>query len=456
MSLVLLLLACGGDDPTSPAPDTTQTPTTEAADTSDTATTTTTTPATPLPPEATDLDPTDGVLHVQLTAAETTDGFAYNGTVPGPTLRASVGDTLIAEVINDLPDPTTVHWHGVHVPWEMDGVTWMQDPIESGASKTYTFTLDRAGTFWYHPHFDTDRQVDLGLYGMLVVTDPSEPAPTEDQIWVFDTPGEFTDTTELDHDHGWTAWPVPWELNSRAAGELQVPAGEPVLARLLNASNAGYLSLSWPDMRVVGGQQGLLEALETPETLILGPGERAVVEWTLGTGERVVVQSLPYTAAGPSEIGEPVDIVTVVATGTADAHPGLAYDFGGAAPSADPSYTDLVYTFTGDVHTGEWEINGETYPDITVETVALGSTPVVEVRNLSPTEHPFHLHGTHFEVLSVDGSAPAHRTIADTVNLGVRQSLRVQLFADNPGDWMAHCHILPHAHSGMMTVLRVE
>ncbi|MFT7624376.1 MAG: FtsP/CotA-like multicopper oxidase with cupredoxin domain, partial [Myxococcota bacterium] len=77
-------------------------------------------------------------------------------------------------------------------------------------------------------------------------------------------------------------------------------------------------------------------------------------------------------------------------------------------------------------------------------------------RNLSPTEHPFHLHGHAFEVISLDGEAPPHYMLEDTLNIPIRQTARLRLLADNPGDWMTHCHILPHAGQGMMTVLRVE
>jgi FtsP/CotA-like multicopper oxidase with cupredoxin domain len=101
-------------------------------------------------------------------------------------------------------------------------------------------------------------------------------------------------------------------------------------------------------------------------------------------------------------------------------------------------------------------INGEVFPDITVQSLVLGRFGIVEVRNLSATEHPFHLHGMAFEVLSVDGVPPVYRQMEDTINVDTHQVVRLGVWADNPGDWMAHCHILPHEHEGMMTVLRVE
>ena len=124
--------------------------------------------------------------------------------------------------------------------------------------------------------------------------------------------------------------------------------------------------------------------------------------------------------------------------------------------SEDPGRTDITWVFSGDLETGVWMMNGEVFPDVTVENLALGQEAIIEVRNLSPTEHPYHLHGMHFEVLSVNGISPERRTIEDNYNVRIYESLRLRVVADNPGWWMSHCHILPHAEGGMMTVLQVE
>jgi FtsP/CotA-like multicopper oxidase with cupredoxin domain len=401
------------------------------------------------PPDATDLDPAEDVVHVALTASN----WAYDGEVPGPTLRARVGDTLVVDLTNDLPDPTTIHWHGLHAPFAIDGVTWQSEPVAPGASFTYTLPLDRAGTFWYHPHFDSDGQVDRGLYGMLVVEDPVEPVPDVDVVWVFDVPGEWSDDEDAAHGFRWQ--PAPWTVNGQVDPVLRVAGGDVVRARLVNVSNEGYLALSWPELRVIGGDQGLLSAEVTDGPLVLAPGDRAVVELRPGR-EGFDVVTEPWSLAGASEDGPDVRLLRVEPSTAADPAPWLDWAFDGAAPSPDPGHADVVWVFSGDVHGGEWRINGEAFPDVTIPEVALDSTVVVEVRNLSPTSHPFHLHGMPFEVLSVDGVPPDIRRMEDTIDVGIRQRVRLRVVADNPGDWMAHCHILPHAHHGMMTVLRVE
>ncbi|HEX2843950.1 MAG TPA: multicopper oxidase domain-containing protein, partial [Candidatus Limnocylindria bacterium] len=130
-----------------------------------------------LEPEITD----DGVLQWELTASviewETEPGkiveaYAYNGIVPGPQLRAEVGDTIRIILTNELPEPTTLHSHGLFVPPEMDGVPVISQPaIMPGESFTYEYTLRNAGSHMYHSHFMAEHQVPMGLLGAFVVTD---------------------------------------------------------------------------------------------------------------------------------------------------------------------------------------------------------------------------------------------------------------------------------------------
>lgn len=429
-------------------------------------------PAFANPAEAEDLDDDPAAVRVRLTAApavhsfqlppdeggETVEveGYAYNGQLPGPTIRARLGDTLTVELENALPDATTLHWHGMHVPFEMDGGTWMIDPVAAGESATYTFTLDHAGTFWYHPHFDTESQVDAGLYGVVVVEDPDEPATEDELILVLDDwalPGFGGEGARHGGEGGDGMDRVGrWTLNGQVDPQITLPGGGSTRVRLLDASNAGYLHLSWPDMRIIGGDQGLAQAISS-EPVLLGPGDRAEAEWLIGE-EDLVVQDLGYTGSG-GDMASPTDLWTVAVEAPAPASAGIDWGMAGAPPTEDPGRTDLLYTLSGDMDTGEWYINGQQWPDITPDTVALGDEVVIEVRNLSSGEHPFHMHGYALEVLSIDGVAPAVQTLEDTVNVPIYSVLRLLLRADNPGGWMTHCHILSHAEGGMMTVIQV-
>jgi len=465
MTLLVLMLACR-PDPEGPSPDGSDDDTldtdTASGDTAidDTPEPTGDTapavvrPALVSPAEATDLDPAPDVLHVALVAAphtwtagdEAVDGYAFNGQVPGPTLRARVGDTLVVELDNQLGMDSSIHWHGVDVPYAMDGAGWQVSPVEAGSSFTYTFVLEQAGTFWYHPHFDTAHQVDRGLYGVLVVEDPSDPPVDDELVLVFDGTGEV----EAGEHHA-TVDPTPgrWLINGLVEPIWSPQSGQIVRVRMVNASNAGYLALD--DVRVIATDQGLLPAPEA--SLVLAPGDRAELEWSVGP-DATEIEAVPWSLAGPSAFPA-IPVFGVAPAGSLPAPAALSWAFSGAAPTPDPGRTDLRYTFTGSAENG-WEINGQTFPAIEPDVVALGSEVVLEIRNVSPAHHPFHLHGMTFEVLSVDGVAPALRRVEDTLDIAVQQTVRLRIVADNPGDWMSHCHILPHAEDGMMTVLTVE
>jgi FtsP/CotA-like multicopper oxidase with cupredoxin domain len=419
-------------------------------------------PAWSNPLEAVDLDPAADVVHIELAAEPFVytvngveiQGWAYNGQVPGPTIRVPKGAKLIVDLNNQLPDPTTSHWHGVHVPWSMAGVPWMQDPIAPGASFRYEFELNQAaGTFWYHPHFNTAKQVDLGLYGVLIIEDPAEPAVDFEAIAVLDSHGEYGAENPEDMNHGLEGAFLDWTVNGLIDPILSLPKGKTGRLRILNVSNTGYTQLHWPLIRQIGSDQGLLPQLESPEKVVLAPGDRA--DFEVLVDENADLNLLPYSLNGGDAFGLDTRLATIeVSTGSETATP-LVWPLTALAPSADPGTTDILWTFTGDPRTGQWEMNGETFPNVSIPELDLNQDAMIEIRNMSATEHPFHLHGHAFEVLSINGVVPAQAQFEDTINIPIRGILRARLLAVNPGDWMAHCHILTHAEGGMMTVLRI-
>lgn len=440
--MILLALGCR------PNPEIPEVPEPDPPPTADTSLPVVERPVLASPAEAGDLDPAGDVVQVAIVAAPLqfdvggipVDGWAYSGQVPGPTIRAQLGDTVVVDFRNDLPEPTTVHWHGIGVPAAMDGAGWPMPEIAPGASFRFSFTVTVAGTFWYHPHLDTDHQVDRGLYGVLVVEDPADP-PADELVVVLDTFGEAADP-HVEPTH------VTWAVNGLVDPLFPVVGGSVVRVRLLNASNAGYVDLS--GQHVIAHDQGLLASPE--EAVVLAPGDRAELEWRIGGGFDLLTR--PFVVAGGPAFGEPMRLFEVVADPAA-VPAGRPWLFSGEAPSADPGTTDLRFLLTGSTELG-WEMNGETFPDVVVPQLDLGADVVIEVRNASPARHPFHVHGHTFEVLSIDGVPPAFRTIEDTVDVPIQSLVRLRMTADNPGLWMTHCHVLPHAEDGMMTLLDVR
>ncbi|MFN3197724.1 MAG: multicopper oxidase family protein [Bradymonadia bacterium] len=413
------------------------------------------------------LEPADqlpsGATHtITLAARQSPEGgYTYNDGLP--IIRATVGDRLEATLENQLDAPTTIHWHGVKVPEGMDGTPRTQAPVQPGETFDYAFDLTHPGTFWFHPHFDTEGQVDRGLYGVLLVepTDLPPPSPEtyEELVLVFDAAMEARpadedgDRSAPGHAHGHGRLVTEWLVNGELAPLAFEAPDRPVRVRIVNASNTGYLSLRWPQMRHIEGQQGFLPRLATPDRVVLPPGARAGFEWLVDAP--FAVETTPYSLNGGDALGEPVTLVEVSPT-TAEAPAPFPWPFTGATLRADPGHTDVVYAFTGSDRSGRWRINGERPPTLTPTVVPLGQGIVIELRNISPTSHPFHLHGLHFEVLSRNGLPPEMATWADTVDVHIGERVRLWVPLDNPGEWMAHCHILPHAEDGMMALLRVE
>ena len=142
-----------------------------------------------------DRDPDARVVEIDLVAApmrwalgdgRVVDGMAYNGSVPGPLIEARVGDTLVVHFRNELDRATTIHWHGVRVPVEMDGGPHSQEPIPPGGTFEYRFELPDAGTFWYHPHALEAEPMERGLYGAIVVRGDEEPEVDTEAVLVLD------------------------------------------------------------------------------------------------------------------------------------------------------------------------------------------------------------------------------------------------------------------------------
>ena len=243
--------------------------------------------------------PVTTVRSFDLTAAPTSvqqfdgrllDVWAYNERVPGPVLRVRLGESIEVKLHNRLPQPTTIHWHGVRVPNAMDGVPGItQDPIAPGRSFTYRFTPKDAGTFWFHPHVRTSEQVERGLYGVLIVDD-AEPLPyNRDEVWVLDDwrlgpdgqiDPRFMTRHDLSHDGRWGQLVT---VNGDANQELVVRPGERIRLRLANTSNGRVYR---PDFSELEARVIAVDGMYTREPLPtdgfeLAPGNRLDLDITI-------------------------------------------------------------------------------------------------------------------------------------------------------------------------------
>ncbi len=428
-----------------------------------------------------DLDPAADTVHVALTArvasvevvpGKPTPLWTYGGSLPGPLIRAKKGDTLVVSFQNELPEATTIHWHGLRVPAEMDGTEAAQKPIQPGASFEYRFQLLDSGTYWYHPHVRSSAQVGYGLYGMLVVEDSAEP-PLGDALPLVlsdlsvDAEGKLAPGDES----GWFGDYFGREgatllVNGRVRPVLKARVGAPQRWRVVNASRARYFRFSVEGQQLIllGTDGGLISAAQAIPQLTLAPGERA----------ELFLRPKPQ-AQGPVTVNWEDPNRFHLPQGR-NPEPLFTFEVTDDPPYAGPALPTVLRTLppaTVDGPTQSFElmekagapgagavlgINGKTFAESAGSPVhaRVGTTELWEVTNSTLYDHPFHLHGFFFEVLSVDGKPPAYRSLKDTLNVLPKQRLQLAVhFDDRPGMWMFHCHILDHADLGMMAMLMV-
>ena len=440
--------------------------------------------------------------------------WSYGGQVPGPEIRVRKGQVLQALLVNQLPVETSVHWHGVAIRNDMDGVPGMtQAPVPTGREFTYRFAVAQSGTYWYHPHAGV--QLDRGLYGPLIVEDPAEPA-AYDHDWtvVLDdwidgtgyTPNQVL--AALRSGMGGmsmaAASPSPSPMMSSMSGMSSGPTGpNPVLSGARSALLGGdagdvrypyYLingrvrgaprmATARPGQRArirfinaaadtafrvaLGGHQMTVTHTDgypvvpvRADALLIGMGERYDVQVTLGDGvfpltalaegKNATALALVRTGAGAPP---PAAIRPAELNGTL-AHYGVLR----SAPSVRLAARkpDVTYRLrlTGGMARYDWGINGQAFdmsrPGALQFLMAQGQRVRVIFANTTTMYHPMHIHGHTFQL----GPAGPRK---DTVIVRPGQQLACDFDAGNPGQWMTHCHNLYHApQGGMMAMLSYQ
>jgi len=416
--------------------------------------------------------------------------WAYNGTVPGPVLRARKGREISIRVFNRLEQATSVHWHGVRIENAMDGVSNLtQEPIAPGTFFDYRFTPPDAGTFWYHPHNRTWEQLARGLYGALIVEENSE-IQTSDRdyaIMVDDwrlTQNGLIDEASLGSMHDWShggRLGNVLTLNGRDYEELAVNPGERVRLRFINSANARIMRFGIrghsPWLVALDGQpvdpvrvdeQGVEIAPAQRFDLMVdvkgNAGDRIEIIETSGTDNLVA----GYLICGDKqkELGyrtNPVRVNTDVPLPNLDQARKLELVMSGGAMRFLAGGTYRGEQFNGRtlarVHKQFWAFNGTAgMDDKPFFSVKAGETVSLRMVNDTLWPHAIHLHGHHFQVMKrgAIGSpdlAPTHgvekSALRDTVLLQRDEVVEIAFAADNPGKWMLHCHMLEHQASGM-------
>lgn len=390
--------------------------------------------------------------------------FGYNGSYLGPILRFRQGEKVRIQVLNELAEPTTVHWHGLVVPGDQDGGP--HQIIQPGATWTPEFTVSQpAATLWFHPHAitTTASQVYAGLAGLIYIDDPVTHSlalpqdygindfPLIVQDRNFDSNGQFAyQATMMGLVPGATIL-----VNGTLDPYLDVPQDK-VRFRILNASNSENYSFQLSDgsdLIQIASDGGLLSKPLSRRSIDLSPGERAEVIIDFA---EIAEDSIELLLGGRP-------ILDIYIDGPIQTRkPALPEQLATIDPLPnDPGQNIRVFELQSMGITGT--INGKSFDMERIdETVPLGETETWIIRNrggmmMQSGGHPFHVHGTQFQVIARNGQLPPaeERGYKDTVFVGVGEEVHIRIRFNQPGLYMYHCHILEHEENGMMGQIKV-
>lgn len=419
--------------------------------------------------------------------------WGFNGSSPGPLLRFRKGERVSILVDNALPEMTTVHWHGVRVPFAMDGVPHLtQPPIKPGERFHYEFDLRDSGTFWYHPHQKSFEQVGRGLFGAFIVEEEAPIEVDRDLVWVL--ADLLLDPASGDHapfgqfvDHaGDGRLGNVITINGQAtdpALALDVRSGERLRLRLINSATARVFRLHFDQHQpfVIAYDGQAVTPHKLPEgTILLGPGMRVdlVLDCpaapatsftisdsvskrelaTLRYAEQARLAKTLWSAPlqlKPNEL--PVPNMKKPMTHTIDFRGGSSGPpVIGVVDGKEISYQDMHRKYGLAWTVNSHAVHEESHEHIPLLTLKQGTTHVITMTNGTGFVHPMHLHGHFFRVLDYNGVKPKYEEWRDTVFMYPWDEVTIALVAEERGDWMFHCHILEHAAAGMMGVIRIE
>ena len=430
---------------------------------------------------AIDTNPAPDIVEVTLVATDATVDYVGVGTpvvayrdgssdrpasVPGPLIEANVGDRLVVHFRNDTTLDTTIHWHGLRLPIEMDGDPAVSGAVPPGGTFDYDFELRDAALYWYHPHVETDAQIELGLQGPLLVRGVGEPEIAIERTFVLDD-------IDLEADGSVRLVPTHDDLvlgrrdqtvlvNGKPPGFVIAGAGSVERWRIVNTSNGRFfdLRLGGLALRVIGWDGGLVPEPYDVDHLVVAPGERYDVVVTLDgdRGSALDLESLDV-ARGHGGLDRGGLLVRFELDGASISSPTPR-----TGPVLEPLSVTAQTTLRRFTLTEQLDnpagvvyfINDQRWPLNTPVDVPLGDVEVWEIVNDAEAEHPVHVHGHFFQLIDRDGVPETLRGLKDTVVLAAHSMLHVALRYDEPGKWMFHCQIPEHAERGMTADVNVQ
>jgi len=426
-------------------------------------------------PEIIEMEGNEDAIELVMQAGQTeffegtfSDTFGYNGHFLGPTLRVYKNQVITLTTKNTIGEPSTIHKHGLHVPGNVDGGP--HQPIASGKSRVDVLNINQeASTNWYHPHLmgSNAEQVYKGLAGMMIVEDekslslglPDEyglndiPLIVQDRLFV---DGKMTYTS--DHRVGYLGNTIL--VNGTPNAFKKVPIGW-VRFRVLNASNARFYNFNFEDNRnfqVIATEGGFLDRPVTVKNLEVWPGERFEIMVNFSNSSSIKFMAISNNRR-QSESFEIIEF-----------RPDESISSQGELPTQLNSITPYDASQAENIREFRFNMDGVEGGMMGINGFAMNMKVINErvqknilerwVISSFDGKHPFHLHGTSFQILSMDGNAvPLHeRGWKDVVKVNDEAEIlvRFELEADDDDPYMYHCHILEHEDMGMMGQFTVQ
>ncbi len=417
-------------------------------------------------------------------------GLAYNGTIPGPLLRIVHGQRLRATFINKTGQGSTIHWHGMILPNNMDGADGVTQPaVPPGGSFLYEFPPDPPGTRWYHDHVSDG--LLRGLFGMIIVEDPRDLRPDAEFALVFhdvpklstvgpammgignapmtDPPGspelmQMTSDDKMGDEVAFSAHCINGAAYPNTK-RLAVKVGQHVRLRILNANptQTRYVRLAGHRLTVTHSDGNPLARPIEVDALRVGVAERYDAWFEVSAPGSWLLQGLSsdplaYEQAAVVHTDGMEQAPPMASSQSLEGVDFLTYEKAGGTGGALPAQSGAHYDFTldgGKYGSSRWTINGQTYPN--TPKIYVHRNDIVNVRFLNKTdmEHPMHLHGHVFEVTEIDGTALMRPLAKDTSLVRANGgTLSWRFRANSPaGKWLLHCHNAIHMMDGMMTLV---
>ncbi len=403
--------------------------------------------------------------------------WSYNGRVPGETVRVLAGERVRIGLLNELPEATTVHWHGIDVPSTMDGVPELsQAAVQPGGTFVYEFDAQPAGTRWYHTHVNSAEQQDRGLSAPFIIDPRSDDLVVDrEYTLLLDDWATAQATSNGFSLRGMMGASRPnydtFTINGKAypaTEPLPVRAGDRVRLRLINASTdqTFVIGLAGHRLEVTHTDGNPLQTSVAVDALPIAPAERYDVTFVadnpghwplyalhsghLAGGLQTLVTYKGVASSTLAQIPRPTNSSRFWSYAM-----GQGID---ALPPAVETGNSYMFTLSGGMRMSRnrWTMNGRVYPNTLPMRAALGQLVRVHLSNMSMESHPFHLHGQSFRVLRFNGRALPVPLIKDTVDIaGHMRSVDIEFVAHNPGDWLFHCHKPLHMDGGMSTVIQI-